>query len=69
MKGTMPKRVTKSRSTLRAPYDIDRRNRHCMEAAHFRSFYHFEPDIRASLKDVEAGDADEFGARERAKDC
>jgi hypothetical protein len=43
----MAKRVTKSKSTLRAPYDFDRRDGHCMEAAHFRSFYHFEPDIRS----------------------
>src|SRR6266446_821152 len=47
MKGTMAKKAMKSRSTLRAPYDLDRRNRHCMEAAHFKSFYHFEPDIRS----------------------
>lgn len=33
---------------MRAPYDLDRRNGHCMEAAHFRSFYHFEPDIQSS---------------------
>ena len=43
----MAKKPAKSRSTLRAPYDLDRRNGHCMEAAHFRSFYHFEPDIRS----------------------
>jgi hypothetical protein len=40
--------TTKSRPILRAPYDLDRRDRHCMEAAHFRSFYFFEPDIRSN---------------------
>lgn len=43
----MAKETMKSRSMLRAPYDLDRRDRHCMEAAHFRSFYHFEPEIRS----------------------
>ena len=40
--------ATKSRSMLRAPYDLDRRDGHAMEAAHFKSFYHFEPDIRSN---------------------
>jgi hypothetical protein len=40
--------TAKSRSASRAQYDLDRRNRHCLEAAHFRSFYHFEPDIRSN---------------------
>jgi hypothetical protein len=48
MKGTMEKGAAKLKSTLRAPYDLDRRNRHCMEAAHFRSFYHLEPEIGVS---------------------
>jgi hypothetical protein len=39
--------ITEPRAKLRAPYDLDRRNSHCMEAAHFRSFYHFEPEIRS----------------------
>jgi hypothetical protein len=43
----MVQKTPKSRSTLRAPYDLDRRNGHCMEAAHFRSFYYFEPDIQS----------------------
>ena len=47
MKGTMEEKATKSRSSLRAPYDLDRRDRHSLEAAHFRSFYHFEPEIRS----------------------
>jgi hypothetical protein len=37
----------KSRSILRAPYDLDRRDGRGMEAAHFKSFYHFEPEIRS----------------------
>lgn len=44
----MAKKEPKSRSTLRAPYDFDRRDGHCMEAAHFRSFYHFEADIQSA---------------------
>jgi hypothetical protein len=52
------KMATKTRSTLRAVYDLDRRDGHGMEAAHFRSFYHFEPDIQSSHDfdcDVQSG--------------
>jgi hypothetical protein len=57
----MAKTATTSRSMLRAPYDFDRRNKHCKEAAYFRSFYHFEPDIQSGV--ITHADSPDFRIR------
>lgn len=39
----------KPRSGLQAPYDFDRQNNHGMELTYFKSFQHFEPNLRGDI--------------------